>query len=147
MIVEHRRYLPPATVLGVAVIAAHRAWATRRRTLAVAGFSVVVLIAIGLTLRRNADDRSDIALWNDTVVKRPENPLAHFMLAGAPERAGDVPGELVSYAEAHFKLGAALLETGRLPEAARHCEETPQIAPDFPHARANLDRVRARMTR
>jgi cytochrome c-type biogenesis protein CcmH/NrfG len=49
------------------------------------------------------------------------------------------------HAEAQHNLGSAQFELGRLREAAEHYEATLRLAPEFPNARANLERVRARM--
>ena len=90
MIVEHRMYLSLAAVLVVAVVGVWRLLGEKRKAVAwVVGVSASA-VALGLTVRRNAEYRTEIGLWSDTVAKRPENPLAHFMLAGAQERAGDV---------------------------------------------------------
>jgi len=64
----------------------------RRAMAGVAGRVGVGAGGRGLTVRRNGDFATDIGLWRDTVAKRPENPLAHFMLAGALERTGQSAG-------------------------------------------------------
>jgi tetratricopeptide (TPR) repeat protein len=148
MIVEHRMYLPLAAVLAVAVVGVYRRVGERGRGAVWAGSAAVALLWGGMTIGRNADYRTDIALWSDTVAKRPANPLAHFMLAGALERAGEVPRALESYAEAlrlkpnfsvgHENYGALLLKLGRRAEAITHFEEALRLQPAFPDAHMNL---------
>lgn len=148
MIVEHRMYLPLAAVLAVAMVGVYRRVGERRRDAMCAGSAAVALLWGGMTIGRNADYRTDVALWSDTVAKRPANPLAHFMLAGALERAGEVPRALESYAEAlrlkpdfsvgHENYGALLLKLGRRAEAITHFEEALRLQPAFPDAHMNL---------
>ncbi len=145
MIVEHRMYLPLAAVLAVALAGARRLVGARWRGVAL-GF--VVVAAIALTLRRNADYRTEIGLWSDTIAKRPENFLAHHQLAAAWERAGDAGRARASYAEAlrlkpdfavgHENLGALLLKAGRRAEAIAHLETALRLRPGYADAHANL---------
>lgn len=148
MIVEHRMYLPLAAVWVAAVGLAQALVLARRRSLAV-GFAVaVVLAAMLLTIRRNADYRSDLVLWTDTIAKRPGNPLAHFMLAGAWERAGDPARASVAYEETlrlkpDFSVGQEtygelLLRLGRRAEAIPRFEAALRLQPEFADAHMNL---------
>lgn len=147
MIVEHRMYLPLAAVI-VAMVAGLQAWLAPRR-FSIAWFCGMMAIALTLlTIRRNADYRSDIALWTDTIAKRPQNPLAHFMLAGAHERAGNVAAALVEYERAldlkpdfsigHENFGDLLLRQGRRVDAIAHFESALRLQPEYPDAHANL---------
>ncbi len=151
MIVEHRMYLSLAAVLAVAVVGAHKLIAGRRPMIVFAGFAVVAvvaLVALGLTVRRNVDYRTDITLWSDTIAKRPANPLAHFMLAGAWERAGDALRALASYDEAlrlkpdfsvgQENFGELLLKLGRRTEAVARFEAALKLQPEFADAHMNL---------
>lgn len=148
MIVEHRMYLPLAAVLAMAVVGLYRRVGESGRGAVWAGSAAVALLWGGMTIGRNADYRTDVALWSDTVAKRPANPLAHFMLAGALERAGEVPRALESYAEAlrlkpdfsvgHENYGALLLTLGRRAEAIAHFEKALRLQPAFPDAHMNL---------
>ncbi len=148
MIVEHRMYLPLAAVLAVVVVGLHRRVALRVRGGVWVGCVAVAIVLLAVTVRRNADYLTAVALWSDTVSKRPENPLAHFMLAGALERTGDVPRALERYAEAlrlkpifsvgHEHFGSLLLKLGRRTEAIPHFEEALRLQPEFPDAHMNL---------
>ncbi len=148
MIVEHRMYLSLAAVLAVAVVGAYRVAGERRRVVVGVAWAVAAVVALGLTVRRNADYRSEVALWSDTVAKRPANPLAHFMLAGARERAGEAAKALESYAEAlrlkpdfsvgQENYGELLLKVGRRAEAIERFEAALRLQPEFADAHANL---------
>jgi protein O-mannosyl-transferase len=146
MIVEHRMYLPLAAAIVVVMMGIQRLFSGGRLAatfVAAVGFALIVL-----TVRRNHDYRSDIALWTDTIAKRPKNPLAHFMLAGAHERAGNLAAALASYEETlelkpdfsigHENFGQLLLRQGRRAEAIAHFEAALRLQPEYPDAHANL---------
>ena len=143
MIVEHRMYLPLAAVIAAGVLAVSR-WVPRQSTwLFGAGALALVLVTVG----RNRDYRSDVALWTDTVAKRPGNPLAHFMLAGAHERAGHLVAARASYEQAlelkpdfsigHENFGELLLRQGQRAEALSHFESALRLQPEYADAHAN----------
>ena len=77
---ESRLYLPLAAVVTLIVMGIY-AWAGRR------SLPVFLALAIGLgflTTQRNQDYRSGLAIWSDTVVKRPDN--ARRQLSNARKR-------------------------------------------------------------
>jgi protein O-mannosyl-transferase len=127
---EHRMYLPLAGVVAVGVVAA-LGWLPRpsvaRRTrsdatgaAALAAGALVVAAALALvhgTTRRNDDYRSAIAIWTDTVAKRPENPRAHTF------------------------LGQALADAGRTREAIAELQAAVRLNPDYGLALGSLTRV------
>jgi protein O-mannosyl-transferase len=80
---ERRMYLPLASivVLALAVI-----WRIKGRAIVVAILCVTLAV---LTIVRNDDYRSAVAIWTDAVAKRPDNPQAHFFLASAFADEGD----------------------------------------------------------
>jgi tetratricopeptide (TPR) repeat protein len=107
---EHRMYLPLAGVMAFVVAAV---WSALGR------HSVPVLIAFAgalgtATFLRNADYQSEISLWGDTLLRRPDN-----------ERA-------------HLALGSALALEGRNDEAAKQFREALRIDPGDFEARRNL---------
>jgi tetratricopeptide (TPR) repeat protein len=149
MIVEHRMYLPLAGLLVLLVGVVYVVAASRRRAVALLGAAGAVAIGLtALTIRRNHDYRSDVALWSDTVAKRAENPLAHFMLGGAFERAGNDARAAASYERAlalkpnfsigHENYGELLLRQGRRAEAIAHFEAALELQPEYADAHANL---------
>ena len=123
---EHRMYLPLAAVVTLAVVAAvaigKRLFDKQQGVLlgCVAGGSVVVLLTF-LTIQRNRDYNSVVTIWQDTVGKRPNNPRAHN------------------------NLGAALLQTGLVPEAIEHYQQALRIKPDYAEVHYNLGIALARL--
>lgn len=144
MIVEHRMYLPLAAAIAAGVVGLQRS-AGRVGLLAV----LVAAPALGLTtLRRNHDYRSRIALWSDTVAKRPLSARAHDSLAEAYQEVGRHADALRAFAEAvrlqpdeymyQHNLGVALANAGRWEEAIQHYQRSLRFAPDQPRIHNNL---------
>ncbi|MGO9526357.1 MAG: tetratricopeptide repeat protein [Verrucomicrobiia bacterium] len=152
-IAEHRMYLPLATVVtGVVVVA----FVLGKRLLGdqsgsvlgwvACGFAVVALTV--LTIQRNRDYISDIAIWDDTVAKCPQNPRAHQNLGFALSQIGKFQEAIgqyeqalrikPDYAEAHRNLGVALSQIGKIQEAIGQYEQALRIKPDFAKAHNNL---------
>jgi tetratricopeptide (TPR) repeat protein len=116
---EHRMYLPLVAVVALAVLGGF-ALAGRRSLI------VFAALAVGLgwaTVRRNEDYRSDLALWSDTVAQRPGN------------------------VRAHYTLGSALFEAGRVPEALQQYEEALHLKPDSAETHINLGNALTRIGR
>lgn len=147
-VAEHRMYLPLAALVVPAV-----AWAPRRiasgRGSVLAG--LCVLTAFGsLTRLRNADYRSGVALWQDTVAKRPRNPRAWHNLgvelardaARAEQAAASFRAALrldSQSAEAHYGLALLLARTpGGTEEAIAHYTAAVLAAPTHVEAQLNL---------
>ena len=80
-VAERRLYLPMIGMLFMLTELLQRL-PVRRRVLAGA-MAVVLLVAGVLTYERNRVWTSDVALWQDTVQKSPQNARAHFQLAYA----------------------------------------------------------------
>jgi tetratricopeptide (TPR) repeat protein len=142
--VEHRMYLPLAVVVVLGVMGVYDL--VGRRTVAVAA---VLAVGLGvLTVQRNEDYRGEIAIWDDTVAKCPQNARAHYNLGVALAQAGRV-GEVIGhyqqavrlkpdYVEAQNNLGTALLQLGRVQEAIEQYEQALQLKPDYADAHYNL---------
>ena len=141
---EHRMYLPLAGMIVLAVLGLH----------ALVGRWIVaaVLVLAGglgiLTAQRNESYRSEVALWADTVAKRPDNPRAQTSLGTAL-----VQGRRLDEAREHFaaavrlapedaieryNLGNVLLELDRPAEALPECEAAVRLKPDLVEARVAL---------
>lgn len=141
---EHRMYLPLAAVVLAAVAGLH-AWLGRRSLLLCGALAMALG---GVTFWRNADYHSELALWTDTVAKRPNNGRAHNNLGKVIFAAGRPAEALVHYAEAvrlqpaapepHYNLGLALARLQRPAEAIAHYEEALRLQPDYPDAQNNL---------
>jgi tetratricopeptide (TPR) repeat protein len=159
MIVEHRMYLPLAAVIASLVFGSHASWqwATNRRPLTVndgpgdhrnptINRPVVLLLALAfplgmLTWQRNTVYRSDLTLWQDTVLKSPGSAIAQSSLGTACYQRNLLREALQHYrvsfginpnlASIHHNLGLTLLALGHLPEAAIHFGESFRINPLF----------------
>ena len=151
---EHRMYLPLAAVVALAVGGGYAlvarmgwgAWGVRCYFATLAAWSIGLGI---VTARRNADYRSALAIWSDTVAKRPGNPRAHGNLGSALEAEGRNQEAIVEfqmalrlkpdYAEPHNNLGniyAAL--PGRSGEAIAQFQEALRLKPDSAVVHFNL---------
>jgi tetratricopeptide (TPR) repeat protein len=146
-IAENRVYLPLVAVtagLGwflVGALGRFGRWAA----LVLAGLLGV------LTFDRNADYRSDVTLWRDTVTKQPLSSRAHQNLGAALLSRRDPA--LIPEAERHFTealrlrpdypeamaaVGGMLARRGRLDEAIAHCRKAIQLDPRTAEAFNNL---------
>lgn len=144
MIVEHRMYLPLAAVATAVVLGAWRLAGPK----ALAGFGVIALALAVATAARNHDYRSNLALWSDTVAKRPLNPRAHQGVAEALEAAGRFDEAIKVRQEAirllpdesqyHYNLALTLSDAGKLDEAMRHYQLSLQLFPNEPRTHNNL---------
>ena len=148
---EHRMYLPLAAVVVLGVLGIY-ALAGRR---SVAVFGVLVMVLTFLTLRRNLDYRSELAIWQDTVLKRPNNSRAHTSLGAAFKSLGRVQEGIEQYQEAlrlepdnpeaNNNLGNALLGLNQVPDAVAHFERALRTLPGFAEAHNNLGVALARL--
>jgi len=143
-IAEYRMYLPLAPVLCIVVAGLYAGLG--RAVLPV--MLALALVLGGLTMRRNTDYQSELALWGDTVAKRPENARARCNFGIALVKAGrlaDGVEQLTEalrlkpdFAEAHGSLGYALLQTGRAAAALVHLAEAVRLKPYDAEAQNNL---------
>ena len=132
---EHRMYLPLAAIL-VGIVLLISAAAQPR---AIAFLALLAFPLSWLTIERNQAYRSELALWHDTVAKRPENVRAHYTLGSvlaAHERWADAIAEYEralrlrpDSPEANNNLGNALVQTGRAAEAVPRYEAALRSAP------------------
>jgi tetratricopeptide (TPR) repeat protein len=143
---EHRMYLALAPVVVAAVLALGSLPLTRRASPGL--FLAAAFAFCALTFRRNEVYRTPLALWSDTVAKRPENPRAQENLGGALLDAGRI-SEAVPYYEkaiqikpdltqAHFNFGNVLARLGRNREAIAEYETTLRLDPGRADAHINL---------
>ena len=142
--VEHRMYLSLAPIV-VLIVATVYLRGGRR------GLAALLVLAAGLgflTFQRNADYRSEIALWADTAAKRPANAGAHSSLGAALADAGRMAEAIradetalrlrPNYLTARNNLGHALIAVGRVNEAIQHLEESLRQDPNNAQAHLNL---------
>jgi len=135
---EHRMYLSLAAVVVLVALGIHELLGRR-------GLAVLLAAALGLgflTVQRNEDYRSELAIWSDTVARRPNNVRAQANLGLALANAGRLPEAVAryeqvlqwapDYADVHLNLGNALFDLGKAPDAMRHYEEAIRLNPDDP---------------
>ena len=143
-IVEHRIYLALAPVVVLIVATIHLCGGRR-------GLTTLWALAVGLgalTFQRNADYRSEIALWGDTAAKRPDNAAAHGSLGAALAEAGRTAEAIredetalrlgPNYVTIRVDLGTALIAAGRINEAIQHLQESLRQDPENAHGHLNL---------
>jgi tetratricopeptide (TPR) repeat protein len=151
---EHRMYLPLAAVATLAVLAADAGLrhlvgsASARRGLAALLLVLAAAALGGATWSRNRDYASALAIWADTVAKRPANARARGNLGTAQLQAGAVEAAAASYAEmvrldpdnpdARANWAMALLRLGRREAARRELEQAVRLAPRSAQPRYDL---------
>jgi tetratricopeptide (TPR) repeat protein len=146
-IVEHRMYLPLASVVVLVAIAACRVLGRTRGALLLAGALAMVGAFASLTAARNTVYRSELALWRDSATKRPGNPRAQNNLALALQQAGQTEEAMAhfrraialqpNHAFAHHNLGLLLLTRHDPKGAAEHFSAAVAADPSFVDARIN----------
>ncbi|MCX6954290.1 MAG: tetratricopeptide repeat protein [Verrucomicrobia bacterium] len=143
-VAENRFYLPLAAVVAFVVLALHT-WLGRRSLLV---FAALAVAGGAATARRNADYRTALSLWADTVEKRPDNWRARNVLAQALADTGRVDEAIAQLEsslrirpdlrETHHNLAVFLTRRGRLPEAVGHYERALAVEPWSTDSRINL---------
>ena len=152
-VAEHRMYLPLAAVVTAAVVGAvtlgKRLFSKQQGVVlgCVAGGAVAVLFTL-LTIQRNRDYNSEVAIWQDTLSKRPKNSRAENNLASALLKTGKVQEATVHLAQAlrlkpdnakaYFNLGIASAQQGRVQEAMQQYEQALRLKPDYAEAHNSL---------
>jgi tetratricopeptide (TPR) repeat protein len=164
---EHRMYLPLAALVALLVLGG---WEAGRRLASrgviswgmakVGGGCLVAAASLVLGIRtylRNADYRTDLGLWQDTVAKAPSSPGAHTGLGDALVDRGRVDEAIAHYrralqiqptcAVAHHNLGLALIQQDCVDEAIVHYRKALQIQPSLEVAHSNLANALVRQGR
>ena len=137
-------YLPLAALVLLTVIGAFRLVGLRL-------MPVFAAIAIGLgwvTVQRNKDYRSELAIWSDTAAKRPDNARAHNNLGSIWLGRGNLAeAELCFttalqlqplYPSAHYNLGIVLQRTDRIASAIGHFLTAIRLEENFVDAEVNV---------
>jgi Tfp pilus assembly protein PilF len=143
---EHRMYLSLAAVIALGVLGLY-AW-IGRRSLAV--FAAAALGLGWLSIQRNEDYQSRLAIWSDTVEKNPDNASARYSLGNAMAQIPDLRSAAVSeyaaalrikpdYREARVNMADTLAKIpGRVPEAIAQYREVLRTNPNDLQAHNNL---------
>ena len=104
---EHRMYLPLAAVIALVVIGGSQLWNRMStkwqplwQTVPPIAMLILAVLALGsLTLRRNADYRTEASIWTDTVAKRPGNWRAFYGLGCLHYFSGDPAMAVEAYSQ------------------------------------------------
>lgn len=146
-IAESRMYLPLAGLVLALVLGLHALAGKSSRWIC----ALLALAATAGTIARNADYRSTLAIWSDTVAKRPENFRAHGNLGIALAEADRLDAAIAEYRAAlklapdepfvHYNLGKALHQLGQRDEAVREYQIALRLDPHYADAQANLAAV------
>ena len=148
VMVEHRMYLSLAAVIAAGVLGI-RALARNLSSTArwACGIAAVVLLT-GLTLRRNQDYESKLAIWQDTVRKSPGNPRAQYDMGVTLEEAKRYPEAVAyyraavelnpKYTDALNNLGHVLMLMGKAQEGVPYLTRALQVKPDLAVAHNTL---------
>jgi tetratricopeptide (TPR) repeat protein len=116
------------------------------------------LLALGCTtVARNRDYRSLVALYQDTVDKRPHNPVAHNNLGNALVAAGRSAEAIEHCRQAvrlkpdgavmHYNLAIALVAAGRTDEGIEQYREALRLNPDYVEAHYSFGNALAKLSR
>ncbi len=146
---EHRMYLALAPIVALAAAGLRSLPGHPGLRAALAGLVVAGLAAA--TIARNAVHLSEVALWSDTVRKRPENARAQHNLGRALHEAGEFDEAASAFrraialqpnhALAHYSLGTILASRGEWQEALAHLRAAVEADTRHVHARINLGKV------
>jgi len=156
---EHRMYLPLAALATLLVTGgwallprARLATASERRVAGAVAASVVAALTL-LTIDRNHDYRSPIAMWTDVTTKRPANTRAWSNLAQALMAEGRADDAMTAartalqldpdFPDAHIHLGHALAARREYAAAERHYADAVRLNPDSSEAQNNWGAVLA----
>jgi len=143
---EHRMYLPLASVVALVVLGLDRLMGRRSLIL----FAAMAVGLGWLSVRRNEDYRSEVAMLSDTAAKCPDNERVRYnyglALSHIAGRERDAIAEYQAalridpdYIDAHNNLGNALSQIpGRLPDAMAEYQAALRINPDSAEAHNNL---------
>jgi hypothetical protein len=168
VVAEHRMYLPLACVLAVVIggafelarAASQRGFPLATPTGRLAGWLLLSAATAGLgflTWQRNQVYRTELALWQDTVAKVPDNARALNNLGWALLRAGKTEEALAhlrravslrpGYFEANGGTALALENLGRVAEALPYMRRAVEIDRKSVAANESLVRLLVRLNR
>ncbi len=149
---DRRMYLPLAGVIALAVIGGYallrRLAGSRARAIGACALAAVAAALTWATMKRNAEYRSPIVLWQAVREADPGNFRAPNNLGILLREKGDVDGAIGQFREAarlrpdapriHYNLGNALLAAGRPLEAIPSYREALRLNPRDGEVHHNL---------
>ena len=153
--VEHRMYLPLTAIVTGMVCSASlltRLYARHRQIPpALIAAPLMCLIILPLSWRthlRNLDYHSGVALWTDTIAKRPQNPRAHYCLGLELRRLGKTTEAQAEFATAvdigipvaefHVALADGQRAQGQSTAAITNYRKAIRLKPGLPQAHNGL---------
>ena len=142
---ERRMYLPLAAIVVLIVMStwslierqrASNANESRNWRVPAALLAVVCVLLVTLTVRRNAEYRTALGIWQ-TVLDRYPHGRAHYNIGIELKQQGRRSEAIEHYRlalpespEAHYALGFEAAVDGRHEEAIEHCREFLRLMPD-----------------
>ena len=141
---EHRMYLPLAGLCVLAVLVVDKLIG-RQVMVGVFVAGVVIISLTVLTLARNRDYHSEVAIWQSVVEASPDNPRGHNNLGKTLHEAGRVDLAMKHYraalriesghVDAHNNMGVILARKLRFVEAIKHFRSAVDAEPEatMPH--------------
>jgi protein O-mannosyl-transferase len=156
---EYRMYLPMAALSVIAVIGfyglsgklATRFFPARKNVLKLTRIFLLIIIICLLgsaTWLRNQTYRQELTIWQDTVIKRPQNSRAHLNLGVALDHLGKINEAIAEYREtirlnplsdeAYANLGFDLYRMGKTDEAIGLFHQSILLNPQNVVAHSNL---------
>jgi tetratricopeptide (TPR) repeat protein len=150
---ERRMYLPLAVLVTALVVAGYTLLVRNRSVGWKAGVAVGLVAAILAwgTVRRGADYRSAVAIWQSAVAAQPTIGRAHLNLGSAVQKEGDIQAAVGHYRRAlklepaleagHFNLGSALQAMGEIQAAVGYYRRALELKPDYAKAHLNLGQI------
>jgi protein O-mannosyl-transferase len=166
IIAEHRMYLALAVVIVSVTTGAFLLWrrlvrqmtGTPVRVAGAAPWLAVTAIACALgmtTTHRNRDYGSELSIWNDTVLKRPDNARAYNNRGLAYQNAGQYSPALADFntairlkpdfAQAFNNRGIAQARLGKYEMSLADFDAAIRFKPDFSNAYSNRGLARANL--
>ncbi len=149
------RYLyVPTMGFGILLMCAYLYIVKKKETLKlplIAALIALMCLYSYATIDRNRVWRTEMAIWEDTIKKAPDNKYAYNNLGILVTRAGEVEKGISLFRKAieidpthhpaRNNLGAALAKSGRIREAAEEFSAVLRSDPANPDARGNLKKA------
>jgi tetratricopeptide (TPR) repeat protein len=165
--VEHRMYLPLATIVVGVVVSSFAltgrvlpSWAPKKWAIAVP--LAILLLASGVlggvTIARNRVYLAETTLWRDVIAKAPHNARGHYNLALKLQHQGETEKALEQFRLAAVaaqhdratvralisaKYGVTLVEAGEIAVGLPLCEQAALLDPHVSEVQVQLGNARA----
>jgi protein O-mannosyl-transferase len=147
ILVEHRMYLPLASVVLLLVLGIDR-WLRPGRGTATVLVLLATIVLGALTIKRNSIYRDGLTLWNDAAQHRPHNARAFNNIGFYLVQKRRFSAALVQYqksldldpdyAEAHANMGAAHAALGHIDQAISSYVRAIELKGESAETRLNL---------